>query len=197
MLESTAYTRLKDQGLCDRGIVPYYLGSMRKFDPSLCQPHLKMLLDNEYPPSAIFLEYIPKLEMLHLQHYTQQRADKFAEGIREIHKALVRHGDPKPRNMMVVTDDPERVVWIDFDRAKTYDGDQITSEQKALLDEEEETVVGFNECLVSAPVSSNYIFLTPIPSDPTTRKESSMKRICFTVLDSVLSFLRFNASIRH
>jgi serine/threonine protein kinase len=153
VLESTAYIRLKERGLCDRGIVPHYLGSMRKFDSSLCQPHLKMFLDDEYPPSAIFLEFIPNLEMLHLQNYTQQRVDNFVQGIGEIHKALVRHRDPKPRNMMVVADDPERAVWIDFDRAETYDADQLTSDQEALLEEEEEIVVGFRECLVSAPAA--------------------------------------------
>lgn len=54
---------------------------------------------------------------------------------------------------MVVADDPERAVWIDFDRAETYDADQLTSDQEALLEEEEEIVVGFRECLVSAPAA--------------------------------------------
>ncbi|KAK9234784.1 hypothetical protein V1525DRAFT_33268 [Lipomyces kononenkoae] len=147
VLESTAYIRLKNRGLCDRGIVPNFLGSMRKFDVSLCQPHLKMFLYDEYPPSAIFLEYIIGLEVISLHNYTPQRMDNIVEGIRQIHKALVRHRDPKPRNMMVVTDTPERVVWIDFDRAETYDEDRITSEQEELLEEEEEIVVGFKKCL--------------------------------------------------
>lgn len=140
---------MKDQGLCDRGIVPNYLGSVRKFDPSLCNPHLKMFLDDEYLPSAIFLEYIPGLEMISVHNYTQQRMNNFVEGIREIHKALVRHRDPKPRNMMVVTDTPERVVWLDFDRAETFDTSQITVEREDLLKEEEEIIRGFTECLVS------------------------------------------------
>lgn len=76
--------------------------------------------------------------------------DNLLNGIREIHSALVRHRDPKPRNMMVVRDDPERVVWIDFDRAETYNKDQITNEQKHLLEEEEEIIVNFKECLVSS-----------------------------------------------
>ncbi|KAJ5958153.1 uncharacterized protein N7479_005303 [Penicillium vulpinum] len=29
VLETTAYTRLKEQGLCDRGIAPDFLGSIR------------------------------------------------------------------------------------------------------------------------------------------------------------------------
>ncbi|PTU23650.1 hypothetical protein P175DRAFT_0505470 [Aspergillus ochraceoroseus IBT 24754] len=145
VLETTAYTRLKDKGLCDQGIVPYFLGSIRKFDPSSCQPHLKMFLHDEYLPSALFLEYIPNLEMIQLHNYTQQRMHNILSGIREIHNALVQHNDPKPRNMMVVGN--ERVVWIDFDRAETYDEEQITDEQRYLLQEEEEIVIGFKECI--------------------------------------------------
>lgn len=150
MLETTAYTRLKERGLCDRGIVPNFLGSMRKFDPSSCLPHLRMFLDDEYPPSALFLEYIAGLEMITLENYTPQRMDNIICGIQQIHKALVRHCDPKPRNMMVVTGTTERVVWIDFDRAETYDEHQITSEQEELLREEEESLVGIHTCLVRA-----------------------------------------------
>ncbi|OQE11538.1 hypothetical protein PENVUL_c002G00643 [Penicillium vulpinum] len=107
-----------------------------------------MLVDDEYPPSAIFLEYITGLEMITLEDYTQQRMDKIVSGIQQIHKALVRHRDPKPKNMMVVTDTAERVVWMDFDRAETYNGHQVTSEQEELLRVEEEIVVDIGECLV-------------------------------------------------
>ncbi|KAK9366364.1 hypothetical protein V1509DRAFT_287474 [Lipomyces kononenkoae] len=69
--------------------------------------------------------------------------DNIVERIRQIHNALVRHRGPKLRNMMVVTDTPERVVWNDFDREETYDEDRITSEQEELLKEEEEIVVNF------------------------------------------------------
>ncbi|KAL1850538.1 hypothetical protein Plec18170_006823 [Paecilomyces lecythidis] len=106
-----------------------------------------MFLDDEYPPSAIFLEYIPNLEMIQLGNYTQQRMDNFITGIREIHKALVLHGDAKPRNMLVVKDDPDRVIWIDFDRAATYEEASITDSEKTLLEEEEETVVYLKEFL--------------------------------------------------
>ncbi|KAL2819103.1 hypothetical protein BJX63DRAFT_418883 [Aspergillus granulosus] len=147
VLETKAYTRLKEKGLCDRGIVPRFLGSMRKFDPSLCQPHLNMFLDDEYLPSALFLEYIPNLEMIQLHNYTQQRMDNLLSGIREIHEALVLHDDPNPRNMMVIGNHPEKVIWMDFDRAKTYDEDQITDEQRCLLKEEDEMVSGFKKCI--------------------------------------------------
>ncbi|ODH20941.1 hypothetical protein ACO22_05765 [Paracoccidioides brasiliensis] len=117
--------------------------------------HLKMFLHDKYLPSAIFLEYIPNLEMIQLHNYTQKRMDNFLRGIQEIHGAGVRHRDPKHRNMMVVNGDSERVVWIDFDRAETYNL-PVTDEQKRLLDEEEEIVRGFWDCLVkcSAPIAA-------------------------------------------
>lgn len=122
---------------------------MRKFDPSPCPSHLKKFLDDEYPPSAIFLEYIENMEMISLENHTQQRIDNFVEGMEQINKALVLHNDTKPRNMMVVIDTPERVVWIDFDRARTYHEDQLTAEEKDLLQEEGECVNDFRICMVS------------------------------------------------
>ncbi|PWY67607.1 hypothetical protein BO94DRAFT_561108 [Aspergillus sclerotioniger CBS 115572] len=109
VLESTAYRRLKAYGVCDRGLVPDFFGSIRKFDPAPYQPHLKIL--------------------------------------KEIHRALVLHDDPKPRNMMVVKDDPERVVWLDFDRAETFDEDLVTDEERQYLDEETEMVACFQRFL--------------------------------------------------
>ncbi|KAJ9240620.1 hypothetical protein DTO271D3_6580 [Paecilomyces variotii] len=130
---------------CLMRIVPQFYGSMDKFDPRPCQPHLNMFVEDEYPPSAILLEYLPNVEMIHLHNYTTERADRFIEGIKEIHKALIFHGDTKPRNMLLVKDDPDpdRVIWIDFDRADTYHEDQITERQRSFLREEEGIVVSF------------------------------------------------------
>ncbi|KAL4939031.1 hypothetical protein BDV06DRAFT_225422 [Aspergillus oleicola] len=41
VLEATAYCRMKYKGLCDKGIVPRFLDSMRKFDPAPCLPQLR------------------------------------------------------------------------------------------------------------------------------------------------------------
>ncbi|KAJ5692811.1 hypothetical protein N7462_002234 [Penicillium macrosclerotiorum] len=128
--ETKAYARLKERGICDRGIVPQYLGSISKFDPSKCQPHLSMFQEDEYLPSALFLEYIPGLEMISLTNYTPQRVENLVSGMREIHKALVCHNDPQARNMMIVKDSPDRVVWLDFDRARTFDEDHITEQEE-------------------------------------------------------------------
>ncbi|KAK2766639.1 mitochondrial splicing system protein [Arachnomyces sp. PD_36] len=147
VLESTAYRRLKARGVCDKGIVPQFLGTMDKFDPKLFQPHLRKFLEDEYPPSAIFLEYIPNMEMLQLHNYTEARMNNLIMGIREIHKAGVEHSDIKPRNMLLVKDDPDpdRVVWIDFNRANTYDEHHMTDKQKVFIAEEEESMEWFKK----------------------------------------------------
>ncbi|KAF9246667.1 hypothetical protein DTO013E5_6039 [Penicillium roqueforti] len=143
VLEATTYTRLKEQGLCDRGIVPDFLGFMRKFDPSLCQPHLRKFLDDEYPPSAIFLEYITSLGMINLRNYTPQRVNNLLKGIRQIHKT-------------------QRVVWLDFDRAETYDKDHITVREDDLINEEEAIVMEFKDAIavdiVKGKFDETYLF---------------------------------------
>lgn len=53
---------------------------MDKFDPKLCQPHLKMFLEDEYPPSALFLEYIPNMEMINIHNYTEVRIEQSSSG---------------------------------------------------------------------------------------------------------------------
>lgn len=51
--------------------------------------------------------------------------------------------------MIVIKDDPSRVIWIDFDRAETYHEDTITDRQQGLLAEEEEIIRELKESLVS------------------------------------------------
>ncbi|OJD13344.1 hypothetical protein AJ78_06202 [Emergomyces pasteurianus Ep9510] len=77
VLESTAYRRLFERGICEKGIVPRFFGTIDKFDPGPCQPYLRHFANDVYPPSAIFLEYIPNLEMLDLNNYTQARMNMF------------------------------------------------------------------------------------------------------------------------
>lgn len=88
-------------------------------DWHLYQPYLDMFDSEPCAPNAIMLEYIPDAEMISEENITTQRIQNFLYGIKEIHKSLVRHDDVAPRNMLVVNGDPEKVVWIDFDRART------------------------------------------------------------------------------
>jgi hypothetical protein len=45
---------------------------------------------------------------------------KFIDGIKAMHA----------RNMMTVEGDPERAIWIDFDRAQTYTGELTAHQEK-------------------------------------------------------------------
>ncbi|RAK99288.1 uncharacterized protein BO80DRAFT_494873 [Aspergillus ibericus CBS 121593] len=159
--EYTAYCRLKNKGLCGC-VVPNLLGRLRKFDPKLCRPHLDTFISDKYLPSALLLQYIPHMEMIHLHNFSENRMDNLIMGIQAIHQALVRHRDPKPRNMMVLKNDPGRVMWIDFDRAETYDEDTITERQEELLAEEEDIVRELKECLqadcLGGELKESYLF---------------------------------------
>ncbi|KAI9824125.1 MAG: hypothetical protein M1819_001080 [Sarea resinae] len=138
--EMKAYRRLKERGICEKGIVPQFYGSIEQIRPKLWQPNLDMFAEDKYLPSAILIEYIPDMRMLDLATYTPKRMEKFIDGLKAIHEALVLHQDAKPHNMMVVPGDPDRVLWIDFDRAETYDEDRITPEQREWIDHEARTV---------------------------------------------------------
>ncbi|PGH14103.1 hypothetical protein AJ79_03220 [Helicocarpus griseus UAMH5409] len=108
ILESTAYGRLRARGVCDRGIRPPILR-----DPG--QP-------------APYSWSIPNMKMVNLDNYTEARMNNLLLGIREIHKAGVKHNNIKPRNVLIVKNDPNpgRVIWIDFNRANTYDEHHMT-----------------------------------------------------------------------
>lgn len=55
--------------------------------------------------------------------------------------------------MLVVKDHLQRVVWIDFDRVKTYEESSITDPEEFFLEEEELTFVYFKLFLISTLLS--------------------------------------------
>lgn len=59
--------------------------------------------------------------------------------------------------MLIVKDDPnpDRVVWIDFNRANTYDERHMTDKRKVLIAEEEESMEGFKMYMVR-PLKSSH-----------------------------------------
>ena len=72
----------------------------------------------------------------------------FVDDLNAIHEALVQHNDVHPRNMMVVEGDPERAIWIDFDRAQTFSQD-LTEMQKEWIAFEKELMAEIAHCMVS------------------------------------------------
>ncbi|KAL3472469.1 hypothetical protein BJX99DRAFT_214698 [Aspergillus californicus] len=137
--ESTAYHRLKLKGFCERGVIPNFYGTISKIQPAVW-PNLDMFLDDKLPPNAVLIEYIPNLQQIDLSNFSRQRLAKFRESLDDIHKAKVLHHDTYPRNMMVSLE-PERVLWIDFDSAQTYPEDSdIPPRHKTWLEEEVELI---------------------------------------------------------
>lgn len=105
--ESTAYQRLAQAGVYARGITPRFYGTTKNIDPTRCLPHLEAFVKDEYPPTAILLEYIPNMTELNWTNYNGKRMQNFVDGLNAIHDALVYHDDVHPRNMMVVEGDPD------------------------------------------------------------------------------------------
>jgi Lipopolysaccharide kinase (Kdo/WaaP) family len=148
LLESKAYRRLKEKGLSARGVVPKFYGSIKRIQPQHWKPHLDMFLNDVLPPNAILIEHIPHLHQLDLSTYSKDRMDKLVSILRDIHKAGILHGDPYPRNMMVARGNPDRVLWIDFDRAQLLPA-TLTARQQELVDDENEMVDYFAKMIVS------------------------------------------------
>lgn len=149
--ESTAYQRMKVEGLCDRGIIPDFYGIIRKIQPAVW-PTLNMFLHDKLPPNAIFIEYVPNAQSLDLSNYSEKRLAKLREILDDIHKAKVLHGDPMPRNMMVSLGEQERVLWIDFDSAQTFLDGNLSPKQESRIEEEIELMGYFVEALVSSRI---------------------------------------------
>ncbi|KAL2351845.1 hypothetical protein BJ546DRAFT_952427 [Cryomyces antarcticus] len=136
------------------GYVPEIYGCIEQLHPSDFAPHLDAFSSDSYLPNAILIEYLPDAQQMNCSTYTKKRMATAVEGIKKIHEALVEHSDPYPKNILVVpgnleTGRSERVVWIDFDVAITYeDASCVREEQKGWMDEETECVEGFGQMLV-------------------------------------------------
>ncbi|EER36951.1 conserved hypothetical protein [Histoplasma capsulatum H143] len=151
--EATAYQRLQAHGVTAKGYVPRFYGSIEKLEPELWQPNLNMFINDTELPSAIFIEYIPDMRQLHLDTFSKDRMARFVQAIKAITAALVMHNDLKARNFMVTPG--ERVVLLDFDRAKTYDKNTITAEQQEWLREDVQIVQDLGRLLVGLTYVEN------------------------------------------
>jgi serine/threonine protein kinase len=158
LCESTAYERLKAKGLCERGVVPDFYGTITNIQPALW-PSLHMFLGDKLPPNAVLIEYVPNIQPIDLSNFSLQYLREFGHVLEEIHRAGILHGDPKPRNM-VVSWDQGRVLWIDFDSAQTF-SESLSTRQRTWIKEEDEMMEYFVEALVC------------------------LHRLCATLIDSV------------
>ena len=109
--------------------------------------YLKRFTKDKVLPTALLLEYIPNLKELHWSNYNEKRLQNFVNGLKKMHDALVLHGDLHPRNLMTVEGEPEKAIWMDFDRAETYNG-PLTSREKEFFAWEEEEMQEMFEFMV-------------------------------------------------
>lgn len=73
-----------------------------------------------YSRCALLLEYLPNAHRFQSHRLTQELAWKALDGLQQIQKALVEHGDHTEmisRNLLITN---ERVVFVDFDRAEVF-----------------------------------------------------------------------------
>ncbi|PYI10662.1 hypothetical protein BO78DRAFT_359829 [Aspergillus sclerotiicarbonarius CBS 121057] len=146
--ESAAFARLCERGLCDQGYVPPFYGFVEQINPVDASPHLKDFLEGRSRPNAILLEYIPNLRPITLSNFSEKRAHKLYQILQAIHRAGIYHGDPYPRNMMV-QEDTDRVLWIDFDRAQAFTPESLQRYQVKWLEEEADMMDYFVKALTA------------------------------------------------
>ncbi|KAM3528190.1 hypothetical protein MY4038_006034 [Beauveria bassiana] len=104
------------------GVVPNFYGIIDRIEDVNLWPDLYQFEDDTTPPSALIIEYIPDANKIDLDNFTQDNMDRLCAIFAEFHNIGLLHGDPCPRNMMVVQGTPrDRVFWLDFDSSSIED----------------------------------------------------------------------------
>lgn len=62
-----------------------------------------MFAGDKLPPNAILIEYIENMQPIGLANFSEDRLKELRQILDDIHHARVLHGDPYPRNMMIVS----------------------------------------------------------------------------------------------
>lgn len=122
-------------GLCDKGIIPRFMGTLEDIDPKEALPFLASFVNEVDPVNAILIEYVPDIKMFDFTNYTPERGARFYEALEEIHRSGVIHCDAEPRAMMV-QESTDRIFWIDFDCAQSFVPGQIPSVWQEYFEEE-------------------------------------------------------------
>lgn len=166
--ESTAYRVLKEKGLCDRGVVPDFYGTITNIHPTRWT-QLHHFHEDELPSNAVLIEYIPNMHQVDLSNFSDETLRKISDILSEIHNLGILHGDTYPRNMMVAGN---RVLWIDFDSAQMLSPKNITR-WDLWLGRETGLMREFVNCLVCLEIALFLQCLTVIQTKD--HQEGSMK----------------------
>lgn len=92
------------------------------------------------------------MKSMELDTYSASRVEALADILREFHELGLIHGDPYPRNMMVVESQPkDRILWVDFDCAQVVQKEDLPSWAKFELNMERRIMDEFAQFIVSCP----------------------------------------------
>ena len=139
--EIKAYQRLQSHGLSDKGYIPQFHGVIDDFDRDLLPSPAPACVEESLGACAILLEYIPGLQQLNAETYTEERWETVLRILGKIHEAGVLHNDAGQYNIGFSMGE-ERVLWLDFDMATTFDeqGGRTRWQQEQLMAQEMEIV---------------------------------------------------------
>src|SRR5271154_5509458 len=171
--ERDAYRRLKAKGFCKRGVIPDFYGVIEWIEPREWGPHLDMFLDDSWSPSAVLIEYVAEMHQMDPSTFSKSRLASLRAILGEFHEAKVFHSDADPRNIMVVSGKPDRVLWIDFDSAQTLpENKPLTPMQQEWVEMEILRMDYFVKGLVCSRWILTDIILTVHPRPKTIQKEN-------------------------
>ncbi|KKZ67226.1 hypothetical protein EMCG_07076 [[Emmonsia] crescens] len=108
--EIRAYCRLKWFKICDSGAVPNFYDFMLAINPANCAPYLDAFQHDTDFPCAILIEYLLNPLIMNCITYTTECMQKAVIDIQQIHLTLVEHNDSYSKNILIVSDDQERVI---------------------------------------------------------------------------------------
>jgi serine/threonine protein kinase len=135
--ETNAYRLLNHYGVTTKGLVPQVFGigkwGPKKMDDFLVGVDTFSLNEilNDYPHYVILMEYLSGAERLSELNCDGDVANNVCDGLEQIHRAHVLHGDIAARNIMVKKNNA--VIWIDFSSSKVTDlRSSITGEKYKL-----------------------------------------------------------------
>ncbi|KAI9934712.1 hypothetical protein ASPWEDRAFT_31074 [Aspergillus wentii DTO 134E9] len=151
--EATAYQRLQFHGLCDRGCIPCFYGAIESLNPAIHPQSLSHFIADKLRPSAVLIEYVPGMRELDMATYTKGRWAVALDILKMIHQAGVVHEDATDSHNVMVCPESERVLWIDFDRARTVElKGEVVFVGKEMQDLEFRAVVGIGRDLEDGQV---------------------------------------------
>lgn len=141
---------------------PDFYGTVENIQPAEWPDELESFGEDELPPNAILLEYLPILHRIDLTNFSEKYPIQFSEILSGIHSLGILHDDPYPRNMVIVKGEnggDGRAMWIDFDSSMTIPLDKMGEWEQYRFDEEKLIVQQFGEALVSLIIITFILFL--------------------------------------